>query len=54
MPNIVLAGLFLARDVYGAQLGLRGSSTGHAAHLGGAVVGAAAWVVTRFRLFRRR
>jgi hypothetical protein len=27
MPNIMIAGLFLARDVYGAQMGLGGSST---------------------------
>jgi membrane associated rhomboid family serine protease len=39
MPNILFAGMFLARDLYGAQMGLGGSGTGHAAHLGGAAVG---------------
>ena len=53
MPTIMIAGLFLARDLYGARMGLGASSTGHAAHLGGAAVGAAAWTAMRFRLFRR-
>ena len=53
MPNIMIAGMFLARDVYGARMGLGASGTGHAAHLGGAAVGAAAWAATKFGLFRR-
>ena len=53
MPNILFAGMFLARDLYGAQMGLGGSGTGHAAHLGGAAVGAAAWAAMRAGAFRR-
>ena len=53
MPTALFAAMFLARDLYGAQMGLGGSSTGHAAHLGGAAVGAAAWGAMRFGLFRR-
>jgi membrane associated rhomboid family serine protease len=53
MPNILFAGMFLARDLYGAQMGLGGSGTGHAAHLGGAAVGAAAWAALRAGAFRR-
>lgn len=53
MPNILFAGMFLARDVYGAQLGMGGSGTGHAAHLGGAAVGAAAWGLMRAGVFRK-
>ena len=54
MPNWLFAALFLSRDLYGAQLGLGGSSTGHAAHLGGAGVGAAAWAWMRYGRFIRR
>ena len=53
MPNILFAGMFLARDLYGAQMGLGASGTGHAAHLGGAAVGAAAWAALRAGAFRR-
>ena len=53
MPTALFAAMFLARDLYGAQMGLGGSSTGHAAHLGGAAVGAAAWGAMRFGVFRR-
>lgn len=53
MPTALFAAMFLARDLYGAQMGLGGSGTGHAAHLGGAAVGAAAWGAMRFGLFRR-
>lgn len=53
MPNILFAGMFLARDLYGAQMGLGGSGTGHAAHLGGAAVGAAAFAAMRAGAFRR-
>lgn len=53
MPNMLFAGMFLARDLYGAQMGLGGSGTGHAAHLGGAAVGAAAWAAMRAGAFRR-
>ena len=53
MPNILFAGMFLARDLYGAQMGIGGSGTGHAAHLGGAAVGAAAWAAMRAGAFRR-
>ena len=53
MPNILFAGMFLAREVYGAQLGMGGSGTGHAAHLGGAAVGAAAWGLMRAGVFRK-
>jgi membrane associated rhomboid family serine protease len=53
MPNILFAGMFLARDVYGAQMGLGGSGTGHAAHLGGAAVGAVAYGMLRLGAFRR-
>jgi len=53
MPNALFAGLFLARDLYGAQMGLGGSGTGHAAHLGGAAVGAAAWAAMRLGALRR-
>ena len=54
MPNWLFAALFLSRDLYGARLGLGGSSTGHAAHLGGAGVGAAAWAWMRYGRFIRR
>ena len=54
MPNWLFAGLFLSKDLYGAQLGLGGSSTGHAAHLGGASVGAAAWAWMKYGRYLRR
>lgn len=53
MPKILFAGMFLARDLYGAQMGMGGSGTGHAAHLGGAAVGAVAWGAMRIGAFRR-
>ena len=54
VPNAVLAAAFVARDYYGARLGLGESGVGHAAHLGGAAVGAAAWGGLMLKRMARR
>ena len=57
MPNWLFAALFLSRDRTARGWGWVGSSTGHAADLGGAGTGAAAWAWMRSGRFisvRRR
>jgi len=53
MPALVLGGLVLCRDAYGAWGGGQGrGGVAHAGHVGGAAVGAAAWAAFRLRLGR--
>jgi membrane associated rhomboid family serine protease len=49
VPAIVLGGLVLLRDAYGAR-GHSSDGVAHAGHLGGAATGLAAWAQLRLRL----
>ena len=54
MPAILLGGAVLMRDAYGTWDASGSGGIAHAAHVGGAAVGAAAWAALQLRTRRMR